>query len=132
MKIYDNFNPTIPETEEQIGVDTLPPVAEELKATVTKRTEKKEKVKKPKRQVKAQPKKEVSAPMSERIKAWAGSQTTRWLLGLFMGFLAVYMTVAFLSYFTTCVKDQSEISNTAIGASESIANKGGEGGAPAC
>ena len=67
--------------------------------------------------------------MSERIKAWAGSQTTRWLLGLFMGFLAVYMTVAFLSYFTTCVKDQSEISNTAIGASESIANKGGEGGA---
>jgi len=129
MKIYDNFNPTIPETEEQIGVDTLPPVAEELKATVTKRTEKKEKVKKPKRQVKAQPKKEVSAPMSERIKAWAGSQTTRWLLGLFMGFLAVYMTVAFLSYFTTCVKDQSEISNTAIGASESIANKGGEGGA---
>ncbi len=39
------------------------------------------------------------------------------------------MTVAFLSYFTTCVKDQSEISNTAIGASESIANKGGEGGA---
>ena len=43
MKIYDNFNPTIPETEEQIGVDTLPPVAEELKATVTKRTEKKKK-----------------------------------------------------------------------------------------
>ncbi|MBD5358200.1 MAG: DNA translocase FtsK [Bacteroides sp.] len=46
-----------------------------------------------------------------------------------MGFMAVYLAVSFLSYFTACVKDQSEVNNTPIGYSISIANKAGEGGA---
>lgn len=57
------------------------------------------------------------------------STTSRWIFGLLMTFLAVYLGIAFFSYFTTCIVDQSEINNTAIGTSADVANAAGEGGA---
>ena len=132
-KTYDtNYNPTIPETEEVPEYDKLPSPSEEFRAPEQpKSPEKKEKAKRERKQPKAEKKKnkEPSVPFTERIRAFAGSQTVRWLLGLFMGFLAVYLTVAFLSYFTSCVKDQSEVNNTPIGYAVGIANRAGEGGA---
>lgn len=128
MKAYDNFSPTIPDTEEPIPTTTVPPLNEEMKtATPRKHTEKRnikaKKVSKPKE------KKQPSIPFTTKIKEWANGQTLRWLTGLFLGFFAIYLGVAFLSYLTNCVKDQSEVNNTPIGYSENIANAAGEGGA---
>lgn len=131
-KKYDTFNPSIPETEDVPEFDHLPSPSEEFKPKEQpKAPRKKEKVKKEKKTVKPEKKKvaEPTEPLAERIKVLINSQTVRWLLGLFMGFLAVYLTVAFLSYFSNCVKDQSEVNNTPIGYAVSIANKAGEGGA---
>lgn len=51
------------------------------------------------------------------------------IIGIFLGCLAVYLLISFLSYFTACIKDQSVINSTPIGGAVRIANHGGEGGA---
>ncbi|MDE6335200.1 MAG: DNA translocase FtsK, partial [Muribaculaceae bacterium] len=158
MKRYETFNPTIPELEETAEqeqeqpqeeaeqpkpeINELPPFKEDPPAPVNNnkiRTEKRVKPKKPINKPKPKPKpepkkvvkvpKEPGPPLTEVIKAWAQSQTTRWLLGLFLGFLGLYLGVSFLTYLSTCVKDQSEVHNVAIGAACDISNAGGEGGA---
>ena len=146
MRRYETYNPTIPDAEEipvekapeyeNAGENTLPPFKEEPKVESAPRVkpnkekEKKEKKRKPAPAPKkpAKPKMELP-PISEIVKKWAHSQTTRWILGLSLGFLGLYLGVSFLSYFTTCVKDQSEIANTLVGEAGLVANAGGEGGA---
>ena len=128
MKTYDTFNPTIPDADETAVCDTLPPVTEDIAQPKPKQKEQKERVNKVKKPAAAKPKTQ-SVPFFIKIKNWATSQTLRWLIGLFLGFFAVYLGVAFLSYFSSCIKDQSEINNTAIGAAGSISNAAGEGGA---
>ncbi len=46
-----------------------------------------------------------------------------------MGCVTVYLSVAFISYFANCIKDQSVINSTRIGTSGAVGNAGGEGGA---
>jgi S-DNA-T family DNA segregation ATPase FtsK/SpoIIIE len=132
MKAYDNFHPTIPDSVDLPEVETLPPFEAAQPATA-KTAKKPDKKPKPKRvKAEAPPKEKIRKPVkpfTQIVKEWAGSQTTRWLLGLFLGFSGIYLGVCFLSYFSACVADQSEILNTAVGASENISNKGGEGGA---
>ena len=95
MNNYDTFNPTIPETEETIQTLTLPPIPEEPAP------EPKRKAQRQARQKRLRPwpnrlrKKVPAIPFKERVKAWAGSQTVRWISGLFLGF-SVY-TYSFLS-----------------------------------
>ena len=129
MKAYDTFNPNIPDAEEVIPAPTLPPVSEELRQSEPKRKEKKETVKRVVKKPEPKTKRAPAEPLVPKIKRWVGSQTTRWILGLFLGFFAVYLGFSFLSYFTSCIKDQSEINNTQIGLSGDISNVGGEGGA---
>ena len=131
-KIYDDYTPTIPDSEELPGYDDLPSASQEAKPEPPRKAQgQKAKSKKEKRQQQQTDTKikEPSVSFVERVKEFFSGQTFRWLLGLTLGFLAVYMTVAFLSYFTSCIKDQSEINNTEIGFSTDIANKAGEGGA---
>lgn len=149
MRKYESFNPTIPDSEEPIEepiesvetteetptVNEIPPFKEEQPVTVNNKTRSEKRVKPQKKRPQPQPKKKVVVkkeprpPLTEVVKEWAHSQTTRWLLGLFLVFLGLYLGVSFLSYFTSCVKDQSEINNLAIGAACDISNAGGEGGA---
>ena len=81
------------------------------------------------KKVKEKVRKEPAVPFTQRVKEWAGSQTTRWLLGLFLGFFAIYLGVAFLSYLVDCIHDQALVNNFPIGQTPDIANKAGEGGA---
>lgn len=129
MKTYDTFNPTIPDADETVVCDTLPPVTEDIAQPLTKQKEQKERVKKVRKPAAVKNKKPQTVTFFSKIKSWATSQTLRWIIGLFLGFFAVYLGVAFLSYFSDCIKDQSEINNTPIGASGAIANAAGEGGA---
>lgn len=130
------------DTESKESVpDDLPPFQEETPAPV-QRVVKKKKDKTKAKEKRVQPqkprpeapkpvkvKKEPGPPLKDIVKGWVESQTTRWLLGLFLGFLGIYLGVSFLAYLTSCVKDQSEINNVAIGAAHEISNAGGEGGA---
>ena len=128
MSNYDNFNPTIPETEEIIAPEVLPPLPEDDEPQ-GKRVLKKEKKEKPRVPPKKKTVKVNKKPFVQRVKEWAASQTTRWITGLALGFFGVYLGVSFLSYFASCVVDQSEIANSEVGFSGPIANSGGEGGA---
>lgn len=141
MKAYDTYSPSIPEVEEP-HVEEHKPLPE---ASEIFRTEEKPKAgpqpRKKRQPETAQPRKVASGPTVKtrsrkekvdyvtKTREFVKGETLRWILGLFLGCMAVYLGVAFISYFVTCITDQAEINNTAIGASGEIANYGGEGGA---
>lgn len=150
MKRNEIFNPYIPEPDDHldpteqpkeeatVATPELPPYKEEkpvksLPEQKIKKTEKrtgtKKKLNQEQKKVAEKVKKEPGPPFTEKIKGWLQSQTTRWLLGLFLGFLGLYLGVSFMTYVSSCVYDQSEINNVAIGSAENITNAGGEGGA---
>ena len=139
MRQYDTFNPAIPDPEEMPEenpvADTLPPAPkpeeEPARKPQPKPKAKKEKPKpvRPPKPAKPAKEKTPSVPLSVLVKEWVGSQTVRWIIGLFTGFLAVYLGISFLSYMTTCIADQSEINHSPIGTACAINNAGGEGGA---
>ncbi|MCH5236651.1 MAG: DNA translocase FtsK [Muribaculaceae bacterium] len=127
MRRYETFNPTIPETDTSVNEDVMS--APKDNGVNNDVSLKKNKPKKPSEK-KSRTRKETQNPsFFQKTKDFMSSQTAKWLLGLFMGFLAVYIAVSFISYFVTCVADQSEITNTGIGLSGDVANAGGEGGA---
>ena len=128
MSNYDNFNPTIPDTEEIVRQEPLPPLPPDNEQP-EKRVERKSRKTGSRSAAKKQPKKKEKKPFVQSVKDWASSQTTRWITGLALGFFGVYLGVSFLSYFVTCVIDQSEIANSPVGHAGQIANSGGEGGA---
>lgn len=87
------------------------------------------------RRAKSQPKPEETAQpkkdswFSRAVKAMTGT-TARILFGLFMGCIGIYLLVSFISYFVTCVKDQSLVNSMPVGyVLHGASNAGGEGGA---
>ncbi|MCH5235419.1 MAG: DNA translocase FtsK [Muribaculaceae bacterium] len=131
MRRYDTFNPTIPEDTDYQSIEGLPSFDEIQKENATKTTVKESTRRKKTESVKAKKteKKEPTVGFATRVVSFFKSRTLRWIVGLFMAFFAVYIGIAFISYFATCVKDQSEINNTPIGYSGEVANMAGEGGA---
>ncbi|MDE6811149.1 MAG: DNA translocase FtsK 4TM domain-containing protein, partial [Muribaculaceae bacterium] len=63
------------------------------------------------------------------VRNFFKSQTFRWLTGIFLGGFAVYLLVAFVSYFTSCIADQAAIINSPVGSLPPVGNRAGEGGA---
>jgi len=129
MNNFDNFNPTIPETEDVVHIDNLPPAPQEVDPAPKRKRARTDKTRKKGSVTKVSESKTESVSFFQTIKIWAGCQTVRWITGLFLGFFGIYLGVSFLSYFVACVSDQPEIMNTSIGHAGNIANKGGEGGA---
>lgn len=127
----DTFNPSIPEFTDTQYVDDLPSFDEVQKSKPTRNVNKEGTRRKRSESAKTKKseKKSDSLSFGANIVAFFRSRTLRWIVGLFLAFFAVYLGVAFISYFATCVKDQSEINNTAIGFSADVANAAGEGGA---
>ena len=131
MRRYETFNPTIPEEPELPSKADGLPVYEELPDASTIKNSSKEssrRKKNPDKTVKKKEKKEKKG-FVKSIVGFFQSRTLRWLVGLFLALFAVYLGIAFISYFTTCIKDQAEINNTPIGQSADVANAAGEGGA---
>ncbi len=79
----------------------------------------------PAKQEPKKPKKTISAS----IKEWSDSIVTRLVFGLILGGLGVWLAVAFASYFSTCIVDQSMALDPATGTETVVANDAGEGGA---
>ncbi|MCH5241350.1 MAG: DNA translocase FtsK [Muribaculaceae bacterium] len=131
MRRYDTFNPAIPEDTDYQHVEGLPSFDEIQKGNTVAPTlkEKNHRKKRETAKTKKTDKKETSAGFFTSVSNFFQSRTLRWMIGLFMAFFAVYLGIAFISYFVTCVKDQSEINNTPIGFAGEISNMAGEGGA---
>ena len=93
------------------------------------------------RRVRARRKKEpevqtkVNAPVDKpnrwrQIVAALTGTSARMLFGIFLGITGIYLLVSFMSYFVTCVEDQSLVNSLPVGQVLFKAqNAGGEGGA---
>lgn len=122
--------------------DTLPEMPREEPAKVkrgerqvashsrkVKKTERKEKRREPKKvKERSETKAEVGHAL-QSFKEFFTSQTTRWICGIIIGGFALYLLVAFISYFASCLHDQAAIANTPVGSLPPVNNAGGEGGA---
>lgn len=127
MRKYDNYTPEINYTDEK-SVDENP-VSGDIKDNTGGgrqriRQSKKENVKK----TSESQKKSTDNWWTKTVK-WFKSPQFRLLAGIFFGCLAIYLAVAFVSYFSTCVQDQSKIASSPVGFAPKVANPGGEGGA---
>ena len=134
MRRYETYNPAIPDETGKTLEEVLP-VYEDLRPSgkekgSSHRTRVKTKTDEEKKTKAERKEKTGDEPgIFTKTKNIITSTTTRWIVGLFLGLFGVYLAVAFISYFSACVKDQSEINNTAIGYSADVANAAGEGGA---
>ena len=124
MKAYDTFSPTIPEPEKLYERKDLPSADNVFTQNEKKNTNN---VREKKTQKKEKAKEKID--FVERIRYFFTHENLRWIFGLFLGALAIYIGISFISFFASSIHDQSEIYNSAIGQSASITNKGGEGGA---
>lgn len=64
-----------------------------------------------------------------KLKRIFSSETARWVFGLCIGFFAIYLAAAFVSYLGNCIADQAAIANMPVGSLPQVGNAGGEGGA---
>lgn len=128
MRRYESFSPTIPDYTDRNVVEENQNPKEPTKKENIGKNENKTTKKAPQSKKKIVNDKE-SDSILKKMKDIITSRTTRWILGLLFSFFAVYLAIAFISYFSNCISDQSEINNTAIGKSGEIANATGEGGA---
>ncbi len=129
MGQYDNYTPEISYDDElPVHPDLSSPGDEKEKSPRKRRRQK----------TVATPKREPQKPESKKpeTREWFNnavaalkSPTTRIMFGILLGCVTVYLSVAFISYFTNCIKDQSVINSTRIGTSGAVGNAGGEGGA---
>lgn len=134
MKDFDSYRPEISYSDE------LPP-ASELDATQEEKREphvakKVKKKKKTSSKKKLQEEKQAKIDKSKdeeglltKIKGALTGTSARLLLGIFLGCFCIYLGVAFFSYFSTCVQDQSAVNTHSLGEAPVIANSGGEAGA---
>ncbi|MDE6006543.1 MAG: DNA translocase FtsK [Muribaculaceae bacterium] len=131
MPKYDNYNPEINYTEESLPLETA--VQEEKKVPERRQRPSKQKPTKqrPKKENKTVEKEKNSVAKESLFRKtvdWFRSPYARILWGIFMGCITIYLAVSFVSYFNTCILDQSKLA-TSIGEAKDIANAGGEGGA---
>lgn len=123
MDQFDTYDPKIyynPEHEEP----AKEPASEENKEP--KPTKRMRKQRNPK--ITAKPVSNA-VPLNERIAAWFHSTTLRLVIGIFLMCFSAYLTVAFVSFLSNCMADQSAIQNVEIGTSVDVRNAAGEGGA---
>ena len=130
MNRYETFSPAIPELNEpevttsDSGLKNIVDQSYQGKETKNERTLKQKNKKTSKAKTNS-----ASPNFFVRFYNAITGTTAKWITGLLFAFFAVYLGIAFFSYFTTCIADQSEINNTAIGMSGDVANAAGEGGA---
>lgn len=126
---YTDYAPDFSSLNELPKAETL----EETDQTVSRRAEGRRVRSRRKEKAEAKPevKQEVKKePWYVRAKNALTGTTAKALWGIFLGCVGIYLLVAFVSYFVTCVQDQSLVNSEPIGhVLEKANNAGGEGGA---
>lgn len=72
---------------------------------------------------------EKTGSVASAIKEWKDSIVTRLVTGIVLGGLGFWFAVAFVSYFSSCIIDQSMAAEPTTGVMTEVANDAGEGGA---
>lgn len=126
---YTDYAPDFSSLNELPKAETL----EETDQTVSRRAEGRRvrSRRKEKSEAKPEVKQEVKKePWYVRAKNALTGTTAKALWGIFLGCIGIYLLVAFVSYFVTCVQDQSLVNSEPFGhVLEKANNAGGEGGA---
>ena len=137
MPKYDNYSPQIPNTDFNSDpliteADPQPepqPVrrrrvrAAAGEASASRRKQKDDKSKQP------ESKPTTGEPFFQRLKNALTSTTARITTGIILGGTGFWFAVAFLSYFVSCVTDQSLVVSETVGNAVNVVNDAGEGGA---
>lgn len=127
MDNFDNYTPEIHYNDEPkeaaVNATEQPAVARRTRNQIKPQTKSVRKDKETGEQ------KTDKLSLAAKIKKFANGTSLKLITGIFLGCLAAYLLVSFLSYFASCIKDQSLINHTAIGTAGKVANAGGEGGA---
>ncbi|MDE7347862.1 MAG: DNA translocase FtsK [Muribaculaceae bacterium] len=137
MKQYHNYSPEISTSDEtQDSVIEEQPAPSEPQSMPRRRNSKRqlnERVSE--KTVKTQANYEKEVPQQKKgsvisaFKEWKESIVTRLVIGIILGGLGLWFAVAFVSYFSNCIVDQSMVAETASGVDTTVANDAGKGGA---
>lgn len=142
MPKYDNYSPNIPNTDfaseasvEEIEQPAPQPVAQPVRRR-RERTVREEPARR-RRGAGAQTGKPAVAaeknvarePIWQRVKTTLCSTASKIVAGIILGGTALWLAVAFVSFLTNCLADQSLVMSKDTGMAEGIANDAGEGGA---
>lgn len=134
MTKYENYTPEIPYEEELPPASTIEDSGSDGgNSSGTKK--KKGKPEKKQRPKKEKPQKAPKTTGSDndmlfnRLKALLTSQNLRLISGLILVGFGLYLLIVFISYFSSCISDQSIVANSQVGTAKGISNAGGEGGA---
>ncbi len=142
MKQYHNYSPEISsadETTEPIAAEPTPAPRKETALTGRRRKTRQQKtdasatsstrpLETTERMAKA-PTKKTSGSFIASFKEWRDSVVTRSVFGIILGGLGFWFAVAFVSYFSACIADQSMAASMETGLGTEVANNAGEGGA---
>lgn len=142
MKQYHNYSPEISTGDEpQEPMDTMaeeqPSSPEPAPAPQRRKGHRRQPQPAPKPSVNgkagkdqptAEPQKKRKS-METAFKEWRDSTVTRLVFGILLGGLGFWFAVAFISYFSNCIADQSMVADPITGPGTAVANSAGEGGA---
>lgn len=139
MPKFENYSPNIPNTE--YTQDTLPiedtptpdptPARKRRKKTnedIVDRNNARAANRRSETAI-AKEKKEKSEPFFSRVKKGLTSGAARFVAGIILGGIGFWMAVAFMSYFSNCIADQSAVASNYDVADSFVRNDAGQGGA---
>lgn len=138
MKKYHNYAPEISSSEEPVeSVVEEQVVVEEPVQKGRRRNFKQKKPASPQPVSQNTASKKVTEVPSQKpgnsfltsLKEWKDSVVTRFVCGIILGGLGFWFAVAFVSYFSACIADQSMVASPLTGPEVEVSNDAGEGGA---
>lgn len=137
MKQYHNYSPEISTSDETPDsvLEEQPTVAEPQPIGRRRNTKRQLSENSTEKSVKNRTTIEKEVPKSKKgsaamaLKDWKDSIVTRLIIGILLGGLGLWFAVAFVSYFSNCVIDQSFVSEASRATDTAVANDAGKGGA---
>lgn len=126
MNNYESYTPHIDTNDEP---QVVTPEIDDIQEKKPQRGGNRRNQAKSKKQKDDKSRQKPEQSLVSRIKNYILSPAVKQVTGIFLGCLAVYLLISFISYFTSCIKDQSIINSAPIGGAVRISNHGGEGGA---
>lgn len=129
MDNYEIYTPHIENEEPPVISPTPENESQDNNSNPPRRSSRNSKPKKKQKEAKQPGGGQSLAEMVASIKAFFQSPMLKQIVGILLGCLAIYLLLSFISYFSTCIKDQAIINSTPVGGATRISNQGGEGGA---
>lgn len=138
MKQYHNYAPEYPSSDESVEqVIEEQPTPKESSTSVRRHTSKSKNTetgnhvssKRSQTTRKDESPNDSVKSVALTFKEWRDSVVTRFVFGIILGGLGLWFAVAFISYFSTCVADQSIVTSGATGPDVAVSNDAGKGGA---